>query len=64
MVQHDSDSGHSPIDNEKHIGVKPGEFETLDRGELPPDPDSHLSEEERAAIVHPPYLHPPSQAMH
>ena len=47
----DSDSGHSPSDDEKRLGVKPGEFETLGHGQLPPDPDAHLSPEERAAIV-------------
>ena len=47
----DSDSGHSPSDDEKRVGVKPGEFETLGHGQLPPDPDAHLSLEERAAIV-------------
>ena len=47
----DSDSGRSPSDDEKNLGVKPGEFESLGHGELPPDPDVHLSPEERAAIV-------------
>ena len=47
----DSDSGHSPSDDEKRVGVKRGEFETLGHSQLPPDPDAHLSPEERAAIV-------------
>lgn len=47
----DSDSGHSPIDDEKRVGVAPGGFEELGRHELPPDPDGHLSDAERAAIV-------------
>ena len=49
---HDSDSTHSPIDDkEKVVGVEHGEFETLGRGQLPPDPDAGLSLEERAHIV-------------
>ena len=48
----DSDSTHSPLeDKEKVVGVEPGGFETLGHGELPPDPDAGLSEEERARIV-------------
>lgn len=47
----DSDSGHSPSDDEKRIAVGQGEFEALGPGELLPDPDAHLSPEERAAIV-------------
>ncbi len=43
------DSDHSPS-NEK-IAVEAGAFETLGRSELPPDPDAHLSEAEKAAIV-------------
>ncbi|KAL9631100.1 MAG: hypothetical protein Q9164_006076, partial [Protoblastenia rupestris] len=46
----DSDSNHSPSDDEKIVGVKPGEFESVGYGEIPPDPDAHLSEEERAKI--------------
>lgn len=46
----DSDSGHSPSDDEKRIAVGQGEFEALGPGELLPDPDAHLSPEERAAI--------------
>ena len=50
----DSDSGHSPSsEDEKIVGVKPGEFENLDSQGLPPDPDAHLSDEERAKIVLP-----------
>lgn len=57
----DSDNGRSPSDDEKKLGVKQGELEYLGHGELPPDPDAHLSPEERAAIVcsnrgKPPYL--------
>ena len=47
----DSDSGHSPSYDEKKVGVQQGEIETLGHGQLPPDPDAHLSPEERAAIV-------------
>lgn len=43
------DSDHSPS-NQK-IAVEAGAFETLGRSELPPDPDAHLSEAEKAAIV-------------
>ncbi|KAI4141577.1 MAG: hypothetical protein L6R39_005277 [Caloplaca ligustica] len=46
----DSDSGGSPSDDEKKVGVEAGGFETLGHGELPPDPDASLSEEERAKI--------------
>ncbi|MCJ1340943.1 hypothetical protein MMC09_006239 [Bachmanniomyces sp. S44760] len=46
----DSDSGHSPSYNEKEVGVKPGEFESAGYMEIPPDPDAHLSEAERAHI--------------
>lgn len=50
--QHDSDSNHSPLDDkEKVVGVEQGGFETLGHGQLPPDPDAGLSEEERAQIV-------------
>ena len=47
----DSDSGRSPSDDEKNLGAKQGGLESLGNGELPPDPDAHLSPEERAAIV-------------
>ena len=47
----DSDSGHSPSDDEKKFGLSQGGFETPGHGQLPPDPDAHLSPEERAAIV-------------
>lgn len=47
----DSDSGHSPSDDEKKAGVGQGDSEALEDGGLPPDPDAHLSPEERAAIV-------------
>ena len=44
-------NGREASDDEKAVGVKQGEFETLGRGELPPDPDADLSPEERAKIV-------------
>lgn len=44
-------NGHDGSLDEKVVGVQQGEFETLGRGELPPDPDEHLSAEERAKIV-------------
>ena len=47
----DTDSAHSPSDDEKKLGVKQGQFETLEHGQFLPDPDAHLSLEERAAIV-------------
>ena len=48
----DNDSGHSPpSDDEKTLGVGQAEFQNLGHGELLPDPDAHLSLEERAAIV-------------
>jgi len=43
----DADSGRTPSDDEKTVGVD-GTY-----GELPPDPDAHLSDEERARIVSP-----------
>ena len=50
--KNDSDSNQSPIDDkEKIVGVEQGGFETLGHGELPPDPDAGLSEEEKAHIV-------------
>lgn len=51
----DSDSGNSPYDDEKNeeknVGVHPGGFETLNRSDLPLDPDAELSDEEKAKIV-------------
>ena len=47
----DSDSRRSPSDDEQRLGAKEQVFETLGHGGLPPDPDAHLSVEERAAIV-------------
>ncbi len=47
----DSDSGRSPSDDEKHVGVEAGAFESAGKRDLPPDPDAGLSEEERAKIV-------------
>lgn len=43
----DSDSGQSPSGNEK--GLKAVPLDDLDR--VVPDPDAHLSDEERAKIV-------------
>ena len=60
----DSDSGHSPSDDEKRVGVGQGEFETLGHGQLPPDPDAHLSPEERAAIVGSLVTHLPTPPYH
>ncbi|OMP81323.1 putative transporter [Diplodia seriata] len=42
-----------PSDDEKKLGVEPGEFEpaTVAVDGLPPDPDAGLSDEERAAIL-------------
>lgn len=47
----DSDSGHSPSDDEKKVGVEAGAFESLATHQLPPDPDAGLSDEEKARIV-------------
>ncbi len=48
----DSDSGHSPSDDEKRVtGVEAGGFENIGHDELPPDPDAGFSEAEKAAIV-------------
>lgn len=47
----DSDSRRSPSDDEKRLSAKEGDFEALGHGGLPPDPDAHLSAEEKAAIV-------------
>ncbi|CAF9908538.1 MAG: hypothetical protein ALECFALPRED_004668 [Alectoria fallacina] len=46
----DSDSRRSPSDDEKRLSAKEGDFEALGHGGLPPDPDAHLSAEEKAAI--------------
>ncbi|KAI4115913.1 MAG: hypothetical protein LQ345_003570 [Seirophora villosa] len=51
----DSDSGGSPSDDEKKLGldrpgVEIGAFESRAHGQLPPDPDAGLSAEERAKI--------------
>ena len=50
FVEHvDSDSGHTPSDDEKKIGIVD---ETGYRhGDLPPDPDAGLTEAERARNV-------------
>ena len=47
----DSDSDHSPSDDEKKVGVEPGAFESLATPQLPSDPDQGLSDAEKAAIV-------------
>ena len=47
----DSDSDHSPADDEKNVGVEAGAFESLATRQLPPDPDQGLSDAEKAAIV-------------
>lgn len=47
----DSDSAHSPSSDEKKLGVEAGGFETHGHGDLGPDPDAGLSEEEKAKIV-------------
>lgn len=49
--QRDSDSGHSPSDAEKKVGVQPGAFETATVSHLPPDPDEGLTDAEKADIV-------------
>ncbi len=45
----DSDSGRSPSDDEKAIGH--GHVHHAHRVEVSPDPDDHLSPEEKANIV-------------
>lgn len=45
----DSDSGRSPSDDEKAIGH--GHIYHAHGDEVPPDPDEHLSPEEKAKIV-------------
>ena len=47
----DGSESREVSEDEKAIGARPAEVETLGHGELPPDPDAHLSEEERAKIV-------------
>ena len=50
----DSDSGHTPSDDEKKIGMEADHadhVENIGRGPLPPDPDAGYSEEEKARIV-------------
>ncbi|KAI4248337.1 MAG: hypothetical protein L6R42_009296, partial [Xanthoria sp. 1 TBL-2021] len=46
----DSDSGHSPSDDEKKVGASPGQFQALGHADLPLDPDAGLSQEEKARI--------------
>ncbi|KAL2351613.1 retrograde regulation protein 2 [Cryomyces antarcticus] len=48
MSPADSDSGRSPSDYEKRFGAS--HFEAAAHEGLPPDPDAHLSEAERAAL--------------
>ena len=43
----DSDSGHTPPEFDKEVGV----LAPLAHGHLPPDPDEGLSDEEKARIV-------------
>ena len=47
----DSDSGRTPSDRDRKTDPVARELETVDHGQLPPDPDAGLSEEERAQIV-------------
>jgi hypothetical protein len=47
-AKRDSDSGRNPSDEEKRAGII-GDIAAQDG--LPPDPDAHLSPEERAKIV-------------
>ncbi|KAK5138965.1 hypothetical protein LTR04_004025, partial [Oleoguttula sp. CCFEE 6159] len=49
MSPADSDSGRSPSDYEKRFGAS--HFEAAAHEGLPPDPDAHLSEAERAALL-------------
>ena len=54
----DSDSDHSPSEDEKKVGVEAGAFESLATHQLPPDPDEGLSDAQKAAIVSSsPYYH-------
>ncbi len=43
--------GKEVLEDEKVVGARPVELETLGHGDMPPDPDAHLSEEERARVV-------------
>ena len=43
--------GESPSDDEKKLGVDDGKLDSAIHGGLPPDPDAHLTEAERIAIV-------------
>lgn len=47
----DSDSPHSPSDDEKKVGADPASLEKHAYGELPLDPDESLSEDEKAKVV-------------
>ena len=51
MKTSDSDSANSPSDDEKKLGVRPGDLEGLATHQLPPDPDEGLSDAEKARIV-------------
>ena len=57
-------NGHDVSDDEKVLGVKQGEFESVGHGELPPDPDEHLSAEERAKIVYKPSMRLSKKSLH
>ncbi|KAI4160580.1 MAG: hypothetical protein LQ342_005601 [Letrouitia transgressa] len=46
----DSDSPHSPSDDEKKVGADPASLEKHAYGELPLDPDESLSEDEKAKV--------------
>ncbi|KAL8731511.1 MAG: hypothetical protein Q9166_003357 [cf. Caloplaca sp. 2 TL-2023] len=50
MEKQDSDSGHSPSDDEKKVGATSTEFQAIGHGELPSDPDAGLSQGEKAKI--------------
>ena len=43
--------GESPSDEEKKLGIENGKLDNVALDDLPPDPDAHLSEAERIAIV-------------
>jgi len=45
-----AEGDHSASDDEKKLGVEPGQFEEATINTLPPDPDDELSAEERAKI--------------
>lgn len=53
-TKHDSDSGRGPSDEEKRIDD--AQVVLSDVNTLPPDPDAHLSPEEKAKVVCSPIL--------